>query len=372
MPGSRLDLARSLSSEGHMLKQTGDTARAAAAYEQAHAILVRLTDADPANFRYESELGRCENRVGTLLSRMGKPGQAMAAYDRARAIQQKLVGENPSNPTSRVTWRAPSKTSAGCSRVQASRHGRSQPTSRQWPSSRSWPMPTPQSREFQSELASSHANIGWLLLRCGQCRQGDRVAKEGPGDPAEAGRRQSCRHALPDALADSYFQIAKEFTRRDKPAEALTALRRARAILQKLADDNPTVPWFQSELAIALLNIGSVHQNEGRVTDATNAYRKTVALLEKPFARSNEVLYNLACGHARLAGLATIPGSVLSAAEGQAEADRAMSWLREAIANAFRNISLMRNDFDLDALRSRPDFQLLMMDLAMPTEVFAP
>jgi hypothetical protein len=31
----------------------------------------------------------------------------------------------------------------------------------------------------------------------------------------------------------------------------------------------------------------------------------------------------------------------------------------------------MRTDPDLDPLRSRPDFQLLLMDLAMPAEPFA-
>ena len=35
-------------------------------------------------------------------------------------------------------------------------------------------------------------------------------------------------------------------------------------------------------------------------------------------------LYNLACGHAQLAGIAAEPGSGMTAAEGRAEADRAM------------------------------------------------
>ncbi len=32
----------------------------------------------------------------------------------------------------------------------------------------------------------------------------------------------------------------------------------------------------------------------------------------------------------------------------------------------------MRRDADLDPLRSRPDFQMLMMDPAFPDEPFAP
>ena len=129
--------------------------------------------------------------------------------------------------------------------------------------------------------------------------------------------------------------------------------------------------WFRSELAIALLNIGGVHQNEVHLTKAIDAFRDAGAILEGLTALTPEVRYNLACVHARLAGLATMPGSGLSAAEGQAEADRAMTWLREAVASGYRNIALMRNDSDLDPLRSRPDFRLLEMDLAMPADALA-
>ena len=62
-------------------------------------------------------------------------------------------------------------------------------------------------------------------------------------------------------------------------------------------------------------------------------------------------------------------GSVV--AEARAAADRAMYRLREAVAAGFRDLAHMRTDTDLDPLRSRLDFQLLMMDLAMPDDPFA-
>ena len=130
--------------------------------------------------------------------------------------------------------------------------------------------------------------------------------------------------------------------------------------------------WFQSELALALMNIGVVHQDEGDVAKAIDAFGNAGAILEGLTALTPEVRYNLACVHARLAGLAAMPGSGLLAAEGQAEADRAMTWLSEAVASGYRNFALMRNDSDLDPLRSRPDFRLLEMDLAMPADALAP
>jgi hypothetical protein len=80
--------------------------------------------------------------------------------------------------------------------------------------------------------------------------------------------------------------------------------------------------------------------------------------------------YNAACAHARLAGIAALPRSGLSAADGASEADRAMISLRKAVARGFRDLAVMRSDSDLDPLRSRQDFQLLLMDVAMPDKPF--
>jgi eukaryotic-like serine/threonine-protein kinase len=48
-----------------------------------------------------------------------------------------------------------------------------------------------------------------------------------------------------------------------------------------------------------------------------------------------------------------------------------VSTLKRAIGAGYRDLAHMRIDTDLDPLRSRPDFQLLMMDLAFPANLFA-
>jgi serine/threonine-protein kinase len=80
--------------------------------------------------------------------------------------------------------------------------------------------------------------------------------------------------------------------------------------------------------------------------------------------------YNLACGNATLAGIAIGPGSGMTSAEGQAAAERAMEWLHRAVARGYRNVALMQRDPYLNPVRSRPDFQLLMMDLEFPDDPF--
>ena len=52
--------------------------------------------------------------------------------------------------------------------------------------------------------------------------------------------------------------------------------------------------------------------------------------------------------------------------------DGAMAALQRAVALGFRDPVNMPTDRAIDALRSRPDFQLLMIDLAMPKNSFAP
>jgi eukaryotic-like serine/threonine-protein kinase len=72
-----------------------------------------------------------------------------------------------------------------------------------------------------------------------------------------------------------------------------------------------------------------------------------------------------------LAGIAAAPSSGMTGADGRSEADQAMESLRDAVAGGYRKYAIMRTDSDLDPLRSRRDFQMLLMDLAFPDEPFA-
>ncbi len=76
-------------------------------------------------------------------------------------------------------------------------------------------------------------------------------------------------------------------------------------------------------------------------------------------------LVNLACTESLLSGLAI--GS-----EREAYAVRAMATLRRAVAAGFRDLNTFRNDEYLDPLRSRDDFQALLLDVALPDQPFAP
>jgi hypothetical protein len=100
--------------------------------------------------------------------------------------------------------------------------------------------------------------------------------------------------------------------------------------------------------------------------------RPAMALLEGMSSRTGEAWFDTACARSALASLAGRDGSGVSAAEAVTDADAAMALFRKAIEMGYSAVSMYRTEDVLDSLRSRDDFRLLMMDLAMPSDPFAP
>ncbi len=81
------------------------------------------------------------------------------------------------------------------------------------------------------------------------------------------------------------------------------------------------------------------------------------------YLQSGRDLFETACCHAALAGLAGRAGSGVSAFDGEQEATKAMEWLHRAVANGFRNMNLVRIESALDPLRDRADFKKMVAEL---------
>jgi tetratricopeptide (TPR) repeat protein len=73
----------------------------------------------------------------------------------------------------------------------------------------------------------------------------------------------------------------------------------------------------------------------------------------------------------RAGRLRAVTGAVIRAADtssvggkqAEAEADRAMAWLKQAVAAGYKNAARLKQDRDLDALRDRTDFAKLITRL---------
>ena len=254
---------------------------------------------------------------------MGKPAEAEDEYRKVLALQQKLADDNPS-----VT-------------------------------------------QYQRDLARSLLDIGWQLAQAGKNGEAiDFYTRE------EAVRRKlaGAGAATPgdrDDLANCQTNMADLLRKAGRRDEARAACERARALREPLVRDHPQITQYRGGLTDTYLRTGQVHLDAGDLADASAAWRRAVALYDGLRSLNGEQTFFRSCCHAGLAGLAARPGSGVSAGEGQAESDRAMSGMRRAVALGYRNPDAYRNETALDPIRTRPDFRLLMMDLAFPAEPFA-
>jgi eukaryotic-like serine/threonine-protein kinase len=134
----------------------------------------------------------------------------------------------------------------------------------------------------------------------------------------------------------------------------------------------PKDPEYRSQLARSYRRRGLARGDLGDPAGASADARRAIALLEGMSSRTGEAWFDTACARAALVGLAGRAGSGASAEEAVIVADAAMTLFRKAIEMGYRAIYTYRAEDVLDSLRGRDDFRMLMMDLALPAEPFAP
>jgi tetratricopeptide (TPR) repeat protein len=320
----RSSLAESDLAVGSLLWKTGQPAEAVASFEKARAVFEALARDHPTGSEYRRGLAHCYNAISYPLHAMGKTGEALKSFEAARAILEALVRDYPA-----VT-------------------------------------------EFRHQLAFSDAQIGTLLSDTGRPAEALVPYERARASLEVLFQANPAVDEIVNDLARTYSQIGQALGAIGKPDEALASLKKARALREVLAgDDHLLVTAYRSDLAVTLGHIGALERGAGLLLEAIASYRKAIALVENLRSPTPDDYYNLACYHSALAGIAARPGSGLTAAEGRAESDRAMDDLRRAAAAGFRMLSLMSFDHDHDPLRSRPDFQALMMDLSFSSDPFA-
>jgi tetratricopeptide (TPR) repeat protein len=166
------------------------------------------------------------------------------------------------------------------------------------------------------------------------------------------------------------INLGEHLTNTGRASLAIGYFARSRDILEALVKEHPADGDSRDLLATSLSGLGRARRRAGDRRAAVADLRRAIALQEELAALRNDGRYDLARNHARLAGLAAEHGSSLAPAEAQAESDRAMDLLKRLVAEGFRTAN-MSTEPDFDPLRPRPDFQLLLLDLAFPADSFA-
>src|SRR5262249_51838299 len=145
------------------------------------------------------------------------------------------------------------------------------------------------------------------------------------------------------------LRVALDLVKLDRGAEALPLLDECMA--RAADEDGPTGVFWR---AMCLRR-----QVFARSKDAAGC-RQTAERWAERMERDQSGFYEAACMRAVLAA---VLGATNQPDAATKEADRAMEWLRQAVAAGYDDAAHMKEDQDLDALRERKDFQKLLAEL---------
>jgi serine/threonine-protein kinase len=419
-PATRAELAAAYARVGEITEQVGTRASALEALGRARAIRESLMTADPSAAGPRRDLAGVLETIGILQSRTsGREAEALPTLERALALREEVAAARPDSADDRAAVAATLRRMGNSlfplgRAAQALRYlERARTILEQLEAE------YPDRESIRSEAANVLKQLSYIervsdrlddsLRDLGRARQIlERLAADHPGDAkygarlaevlsdlgsdlATAGRLPEALDAEQRALAiherlaaespantDYRYMIAThrtaigwilgELGRRD---EAPRPLARAREELERLVADHPDNLFFRRQLAQCVGFLGTAEHERGRRDEAFEALERARALYERLPGETLD-LYNLACIDSRLVVLAqsdsageAVPG------RGDAYADKAIAALRRAVAAGYKRVDSLRNDPDLAPLRSREDFQRILLDAAFPDDPFA-
>jgi serine/threonine-protein kinase len=403
---------------GSRLSMTGKPAECIAAYEESVSMYQKLAGIHPERFRFQDSLGKLHNNIASELSTLGRLDEAVAARRAAVEVWRKAADRNPA-ATSLANNLAFGLDNVASDLAATGREAEAlvalaearlilQKLADADLGDTASPRNLAKNYLFTGETlgrmgmrleakeafekglsivqrqADDHPSITGIQGPAGDCLRDAGWALWRLGWTAEAltafSRERAIRHRLSadrpgkdvdrDWLANCETNSAAALVALGRLPEAGACCDRAIAIREDLVQRQPTNHRFQQNLAESLMRLGSVRAAAGDATDAAAIWRRATAKFANHPPGGESAIFR-ACCHGALAGLAGVAGSGVSHAEGTAEAEKAMDVLRRAVAHGYRDRDLMRIEPGLDPLRTRSDFQLLMMDLAMPADPFA-
>ena len=169
-----------------------------------------------------------------------------------------------------------------------------------------------------------------------------------------------------EGLANGHCELSHALRSVGRPAEAKSGYDRAITLLEKLVKDGPTRTFSRSLLAASLRGRGLARRDLGDPAGAAADTRRALSLFEGLPSRGGEDMFYTACCHAALAGLSGNDASGVPAAEAKTQAEQAMAMLRKTVDLGYRNALAFRNESALDALRKREDFKRLLKEVENP------
>jgi tetratricopeptide (TPR) repeat protein/tRNA A-37 threonylcarbamoyl transferase component Bud32 len=139
--------------------------------------------------------------------------------------------------------------------------------------------------ETRLNVAQSLRAVGRLLYLTGD-PAGALAAWKDQRDIAAAVQAESPMDAARALIAQGYYSSGHVLSKMGKPADALAAEIKGREIRQQLADANPGVAQFQSDLGDSYYVIGTLLKEGGKPKEALEAFQKGLDIFQ-PLADGN-------------------------------------------------------------------------------------
>jgi serine/threonine-protein kinase len=287
------------------------------AIDRSCALWEALTREFPDAAEYRAGLARAVNSRGVAIRADGRFPDAIVEFERSREIHRNLVERFPAV------------------------------------------------NSYREELGRTCNNLGSIYRQVGRPDDSARRYTEARDLYDGLARENPTASSFRMELANAWNSLGVLDLAAGRIDQAVASLQRGCGLLEVLAREEQGFGSYHNLLTGNLFNLAAAQRAAGRPRDSLETYRRAAALLEGIEKPNGSAAYNLACCYARL-GEGLAPG-----AESEAALARAVTTLRRAIALGFRDLNHMNADSDLDPLRSRPDFQLLMLELAFPADPFA-
>jgi serine/threonine protein kinase/Flp pilus assembly protein TadD len=343
VPDYRRQLAMSHSNLGILLAGLGNRVEAEQEYGQALAIQKKLAAEFPAVPEYRSNLAMSHNNLGNLLAGLGKRAEAEGQFRQALAIQEKLAAEFPSVSDYRHELAA-SCGNLGILLKELGKRAEAEEESRQ-------------ALAIREKLAAEFPTVpGYgIALGASYCNFGNLVCDGGHPLDSLPWYQKAIDTLEPVHGAEPRHVTARTFLRNSHRgrAEAYDALEKhteaardwARAIELTPSLERGDLCW---KLASSQIRAGQVDEAVTQLTDLTSSGQPTA-----------DDWYNFACVCSIASGK--------SVDRKQEYADRAMQMLQKAVQAGWKDAAHMKRDTDLDPLRGRDDFKLLVESLGGST-----
>jgi serine/threonine-protein kinase len=370
----RLDAGSSLIAVGDVQEATGDLNGALVSYGRAREILAPLAQADPNNARCDALVARCLHGTAVVQYHTGHAADSLASHELTRAIRHKLAANHPEVTEFQSDLALSYHDIGGIHRGGGRAADALASYQRARDINQKLAAAQPEVTQFQSDLAQSYNDLGYVEQETGQLSRALASFEQARAILQRLADKNPAVTRFQADLAQSHQVMGSIHDQTGHPALALASFDRARAILQKLTEADPNVTLFQNRLAMSHSYMGLARQRAGRPAEAAEEFKKAVAIMERlaDVQPDGYMLYNLACFRSLLSGIAAEPGSGLTAGDVDSLGQKAVQTLHRAVAAGLEDVAFMRRDTDLDPLRARADFQLLLLDLAFPDDPFAP